>query len=545
VKSSYLEVCMKRAWVAKVVAGILALSVPAIAGSRSDGFPDGGKLVYGEYGRPATLDPITSNDMVGLRLTELLFNGLVSFSPKNDVTSDLAERWTVSPDNRVYTFTLRSDVKWQSKGGVGDRSVTADDVVGTLEVIRNPRTLTPLKAPYELVADVRKIDAQTVEITLKRPIVNALGRLSFKVVPPFALKRPDSLTRDDPFVQSPTGTGPFQLNEVTDEGDVVMDANPAYYKGRPHLDRLVLKPFADRNVLTQALLFNAADMVVEVNPRDIPQIQGDKRFNLNPYNALSYTFFGHNAKNPHLAKKEVRQAIAYAINRQEMLDSFYSGRGTLISGPFAPGSWAYNLDVKPIPFNVGRAKELLAQAGYKPGPDGYLAGDEGKPLQFTLKIPIEKENETIKRVVLAVQNYLKNVGIKLNLEFREWQAWKQDVFVDHDFDLVIANWAFDDSADISTLFHSGETGAWRNNFVSYSNPEVDALIVEAKTTLDREKQRTINQRLHALLAEEQPYTFLWTLTNYAAVHKKVRHVELHPFKFFTFADTWYISKKEQ
>src|SRR6266540_2456530 len=494
---------MKRATVAGVVAGILALSAPGIAADRTDGFPDGGKLVYGEYGRPATLDPITTNDMVGLRLTELLFNGLVSFSPKNEVVPDLAAKWSVSPDNRVYTFTLRSDVKWQAKAGVADRTVTPDDVVGTLEVIRHPRTLTPLKAP-------------------------------------------DFLSRDDPFVQSPVGSGPFQLSQVTDEGDVVMEANPSYYKGRPHLDRVVLKPFADKNVLTQALLFNSADMVVEVNSRDIAQIQGNKRFNLYPYNALSYTFLGHNYRNPILAKKEVRQAINYATNRQEMLDSFYSGRGTLISGPFAPGSWAYNLDVKSVPFDPARAKELLAQAGYnKLGADGFLVADEGKPLQFTLKIPIEKEKETVKRVALAFQNYMKQVGIKINLEFREWQAWKQDVFVDHDFDIVIASWAFDDSADISTLFHSGETTAWRNNFVGYSNPEVDALIVEAKTTLDREKQRTVNQRLHVLLADEQPYTFLWTLTNYAAVHKKVRHVELHPFKLFTFADTWYIAKKEQ
>lgn len=536
---------MKRSLISVGVAVILALPAAGIPGNRNDGFPDGGKLVYGEYGRPATLDPITSNDMVSLRLTELLFNGLVSFSPKNEVVSDLAEKWSVSPDNRVYTFTLRNDIKWQAKPNVGDRAVSADDVYQTLEVIRHPRTLTPLKAPYEFVAEARKLDAQTIEITLKRPIVNALGRLSFKVIPAFALKNPEYLSRDDPFTQNPVGTGPFQLSQVTDEGDVVMEANAGYYRGRPHLDRVVLKPFADKNVLTQALLFNSVDMVVEVNPRDIAQIQGDKRFNLYPYNALSYTFFGHNYRNQHLAKKEVRQAITYAINRQEMLDSFYSGRGTLISGPFAPGSWAYNLDVKPNPFNPAKARELLSQAGYKTGADGYLVGDEGKPLQFTLKIPIEKENETVKRISLAFQNYLKQVGIKISLDFREFQAWKQDVFVDHDFDMVIANWAFDDSADISTLFHSGETGAWRNNFIGYSNPEVDALIIEAKTTLDREKQRTINQRLHALLAEEQPYTFLWTLTNYAAVQKKVRHVDLHPFKFFTFADTWYIAKKDQ
>jgi len=530
------------------VLGPLALALllwapsAVVAAERSDGFPNGGQVVYGEYGRPATLDPVTSNDMVGLRLTELLFNGLVTFSPKNEVVPDLAAKWDISGDNRTYTFTLRDGVRWHNS----DREVTADDVVATLDIIRHPRTLTPLKAPYELVADAQRLDPRTVQITLKRPIVNALGRLSFKIIPTFGLTHPDFLSRDDPFVQKPIGTGPFKLARVSEEGDVVMDANDDYFKGRPHLDRMVLKPFADKNVLTQALLFNAVDMVVELNTRDIAQVEGDKRFNLYPYNALSYTFFGHNCRNPHLAKRDVRQAIAYAVNRQEMLDSFYAGRGTLISGPFAPGSWAYNLEVKPLPFNPGRAASLLDKAGYsQKGPDGYRLGPDGTPLTFTLKIPIEKENEAIKRVVLAFQNYLRQVGIRIKLEFREWQAWKQDVFVDHDFDMVIASWAFDDSADISTLFHSGETGAWRNNFIDYSNPEVDSLIVEAKTTLDREKQRTINQRLHAILADEQPYTFLWTLTNYAAVHKKVRHVELHPFKLFTYADTWYIPTNEQ
>src|SRR5258708_4277356 len=398
--------------------------------------------------------------MVGLRLTELLFNGLVSFSPKNEEVSDLAEKWTVSPDNRVYTFSLRNNVKWHSKAGAGDRTVTADEVVGTLEEIRQPKTLTPLKAAYELVAEARKLDAQTVAITLKRPIVTALGRLSFKVVPTFALKTPDFLSRDDPFVQNPVGSGPFQLSQLTDEGDVVMEANPAYYKGRPHLDRVILKPFADKNVLTQALLFNSADMVVEVNSRDIAQIQGDKRFNLYPYNALSYAFFGHNFRNPHLAKKHVRQPITFPTNRHEILDSFYSGRGALISGPFAPGSWAYNLDVKAVPFNPTRAKELLAQAGYaKMGSDGYLQTDEAKPLQFTLKIPIEKENETVKRVALAFQNYLKQGGVKINLEFREWQARKQDASVDPDFATFALTRAFAASPAPCTHSHPEEPTA--------------------------------------------------------------------------------------
>jgi peptide/nickel transport system substrate-binding protein len=104
---------------------------------------------------------------------------------------------------------------------------------------------------------------------------------------------------------------------------------------------------------------------------------------------------------------------------------------------------------------------------------------------------------------------------------------------------------FDDSADISSLFHSAEIGPWRNNFGGYCNPDVDSLIVESKLTLDHEKRRTIYRKLHALLAEECPYTFLWTLTNYAGYHKKLRRVAIHPYKFFSFADQWYLPVEDQ
>jgi peptide/nickel transport system substrate-binding protein len=249
-------------------------------------------------------------------------------------------------------------------------------------------------------------------------------------------------------------------------------------------------------------------------------------------------------RNPLLADRKVREAIALALNRQEMLSSFFNSQGTAISGPFAPGSWAYNLDVKPLPFDPEKARALLAEAGFRPGADGTMEKG-GKKLALSLKVPIEKESEAVKRVVLAFQNYLKAVGIAINVEFKEWQAWKEDVFLEHNFDIMFASWVFDDSADISSLFHSAEIGSWKNNFGGYSNPEVDGLIVEAKLTLDHEKRRTINRKLHALLAEEQPYAFLWTLTNYSAFHRKVRRVQIHPYKFFSFADEWFIPASEQ
>ena len=527
-----------------MVTTAVAAFTAAEAGRKRDNRPDGGSLGYGEYGRPATLDPITSNEMISLRLTELIFNGLVGINEKQEIVPELAEKWDRSADSRTYTFFLRKDVMWHPKEGEESKPFTADDVIFTYKIMMHPKTITPLKVRYEFIHTVEKLDDYTVKFTLKRPILNALAKFSFKVIPKHGPSNPLYLTREDPFVRNPIGTGPYILKNITAEREIVLIASENYFKGRPHVDKLVAKPFADQNIMTQALMFNAIDMIVLVNPRDIPEIQGDKRFILQPYNALSYSFFGYNVRNPLLADKRVRKALTHAVNRQEMLDSFFNGQGTIISGPFAPGSWAYNLDVQPVPFDPEKAKALLQEAGFSRGADGFMQKD-GKRLAVSLKVPIEKESEAVKRVVLAFKNYLKNVGMDIKVEFKEWQAWKEDVFFEHDFDIIFAIWVFDDSADISSLFHSGEIGAWKNNFGGYSNPEVDGLINESKLTLDHEKRRTINRKLHAILAEENPYTFLWTLTNYAAHHKKVRRVAIHPYKFFSYADDWFIEEKDQ
>src|SRR5258705_12755086 len=506
---------MKRALaVAMLVLGA-ALAVSAQAAPKNDGRPDGGLLNYSEYGRTATLDPVTSNETISLRITELVFNGLVGIDEKQEIVPELAERWEASKDGRVYTFFLRKDVKWHPREGEEARPFSADDVVFTYNIMMHPKTITPLKERYEFIEKVEKTGDYTVVCTLKRPILNALAKFSFKIIPKHGPWNPQSLTREDRLAHSPIGTGPYMLQTVTGDGEVVLVSNPDYFKGRAHIDKFIAKPFADQNIMAQALMFNAVDMIVLVNPRNLPEVQGDKRFVLQPYNALSYSFFGYNVRNPLLADRRVREAIAEAINRQEMLASVFNGQGTLISGPFAPGSWAYNLDVKPLPFNPERARSLLAEAGYKADGDGVMEKD-GRKLSLSLKVPIEKESEAVKRVVLAFQNYLKNVGVAINVEFKEWQAWKEDVFLEHNFDVMFASWVFDDSADISSLFHSAEIGDWKNNFGGYSNPEVDGLIVESQLTLDHEQRPTINRKLHSILAEEQPYTFLWTLTNYSA-----------------------------
>src|SRR5712664_2780632 len=267
------------------------------AASKNDGRPDGGSLAYGEYGRPATLDPITSNETISLRITELVFNGLVGSDEKQEIVPELAERWEASKDGRVYTFTQRRDVKWHPREGEEARPFSADDVVFNYNIMMHPKIITPLKVRYEFIEKIEKTGDYTVVCTLKRPILNALAKFSFKIIPRHGPTNSQFLTREDPFVRNPIGTGPYTLKTVTGDGEVVLLANPDYFKGRAHIDKFIAKPFADQNIMAQALMFNAVDMIVLVNPRNLPEVQGDKRFVLQPYNALSYSFFGYNVRN--------------------------------------------------------------------------------------------------------------------------------------------------------------------------------------------------------------------------------------------------------
>lgn len=495
-----------------------------------------GSLRYGEYGRPATLDPITSVDSVSLRAVELMFDGLINIGEHQELVPALAERWTTNADATVYTFQLRNNVTWHTLAGEKPVVFSADDVVFTYKMAAHPKTHSPLKARLDLVKEVKKINASTVQFTLTRPAGNALALFSLKIVPKHKFSQ-DFLARNDPFVQHPIGTGPFMLAGLATDREIVFSANTRYFLGPPKLSRIVLKPFSDQNILQQAFKFNSVDMIASVSPRDLQELQADPRFHLVPYNTLAYTFLGYNTRNPMLADKNVRMALSMAVNRPEILRSFFNNQGLLISGPFPPGSWAYNLDVPPLPFAADEATKLLRKAGFSAAKDGIMER-AGQRLRLRLRAPIAKENEATKRVVLAYQSYLKKVGVEIRVDFLELQAWKEAVFSRNDFDIMLGSWNFDDAADISTLFHSSEIGPWKNNFGGYRNEQVDQLIDEGKTANDLSQKRAIYQQLHRLLAEDAPYTFLWTLTDYGAYNERVRNAKIHPFRFFTDVHLW-------
>jgi peptide/nickel transport system substrate-binding protein len=541
---------VRSGWLLVLLLCVFTLALVFAANARSIHAQEpGGTLIYGEYGAPIRLVPILANDSISIRLIEFIYGSLLYYDSNGEIKGDLAESWEMSKDLRSVTFQLRKDVLWHPlPGEEKGRAFTADDVIKTFDVMMNPKTVTSLQSRYSFIDSVQKAGDYTIVFRMTKPLLNVFGRFTFKIMPSFMLEDVSFLRGDEDLLiyKHPIGTGPYMFqSQHGSSAEVVLKANGNFHLGTPYIGKIVMRPFADQNIITQTLLFGGIDMEVRVPSRDIAEIQGDSRFELAPYSTLSYSFFGYNMRNPILAIKEVRKAISYSINRQEMLNSFFEGKGQLISGPFAPGSWAYNLDVEPIPFSPDEANRLLDRAGFiERTKDGFRKKGNYK-LELQMVIPISKENETTKRVILAFQNYLKDVGVQVTIRWLEWKAWTETVFMKNDFDIIYADWLFDDSFDISSLFSSREIGPGRNNFGAYRNPEVDALLDEARATMDSEKKRTIYRRLHEILAEDVPYTYLWTLTNYAAYNKKLRRVDIHPTRFFTYVKDWYIAAGDQ
>jgi len=498
------------------------------------------QLVYGETGRLDNFDPYTIHEASGQRMSDLLFDSLVELKVGGEYGSVLAKSWAIDRSGTSVTFVLRDDVLWHG----GKNKLKPEDVVTTVRLLQAAGSDIPNAERFHTIHSAYLESDNRVTIRLKRAVVDPLKYMLFKILPSHKLGAAPSLKRSSGFTKAPIGTGPYVFEKSNSQGEVLLHANAKYFRGKPNMGKIVMKSYADQSVMSQSLMFKSLDLVTYVSPRDLGEILGDKTLSVVPYDALSFSFFAMNTSRGILKNKRVRQAISAALNRKEMLEAFFQGKGRLISGPFPPTSWAYNLDVKPVVFDLKRSKALFKEAGLvDKNNDGILEDSNGKPIKLVFAVPLAGESEMIKRIVLAFQSFLADAGIQVDLQFMDWLVWKKKVLLEHDYDVTIASWSFDDSSDISSLFHSSSAKPWGNNFVMYRNDEVDSLITEASVTNDFDKRRAIYHKLHAILADDAPYTFLWTLMHHAAHDVKLSGVKVEPFSFFKHIVSWRMGDK--
>lgn len=499
----------------------------------------GDMIVHGGIGDASNLIPLLASDKPSHDIASLVYNGLVKYDKNINIIGDLADSWDISPNGLVITFHLRKGVRWHD-----GRPFTAADVLYTYQVTTDPQTPTAYAGDFLKVKKAEVLDDYTFRVTYDKPFAPALISWGAAILPRHLLAGVD-ITRS-PLARRPIGTGPYKFKEWVAGQKIVLVSNADYFEGRPYIDGYITRIIPDMATLFLELRSQGID-ISGLSPLQFKRQTENKLFqnNFNKYRhlAFAYTFLGYNLKNPLFTDKRVRQAISHAINKEEIISGVLLGLGKPATGPFKPGTWAYNGNVKIYNFNPQKARELLAEAGWRDiNGDGILEKD-GKP--FVFELVLSQGNETRQKCAEIIQRQLAEVGIAVKIRVLEWAAFINDFINKRRFDAVILGWTIPPDPDAYDVWHSSKTAPEELNFISYKNAEVDELLEKGRSTFNQRERKKYYDRFQEILAEDQPYTFLYVPDELTIINKRFRGIEPAPIGLEYNFIKWYVPRDEQ
>lgn len=508
--------------------------------SEASGPPAYGDALIEVSGRPSILIPMLAGDSASHFVAGLIFNGLVKYDTDLSVIGDLAESWEISPDSLVITFHLKKGVRWTD-----GNEFTAEDVKFGFDTIINENTPSAYKEDYLQVKKAEAPDKYTFRVTYEKPYAPALTTWGNLVILPKHLLEGRDITKVD-FGQNPVGMGPYKLKRWTQGQEVVLDSNKDYFEGRPYIDRYIFKVIPDPATQFLELQSGGVDMM-NLTPIQFTK-QTDTEFFKNNfqkfrYPAFVYTYMGFNLKHPWFKDKRVRQAIAHAIDKDEIVDVVLFGLGSPATGPYVPNTWAYNPNVKKYEYDIEKAKKLLKEAGWEDTDGDGIVDKDGTPFEFT--ILTNMENSLRKNTATIIQWQLSKIGIKINIRLLEWSTFINEFIDKRRFGVVILGWSLDRDPDQYIIWHSSKTREKEFNFISYSNPEVDELLEKGRRTFDTEKRKKAYYRIQEILADELPYIFLYVPDATPIVHARFKGIKSSPIGIGYNLNKWYVPEKLQ
>ncbi len=503
----------------------------------------GDSLVIGVTADASLFVPMFATDVISHEVAGEIFRGVVKFSPELKIVGDLARSFKVSPDGKEITFYLKKGIKWQD--GV---EVTARDIKFGFDLITNPKTPTAYASDFKEVKKFILIDNYTFKVIYKEPFALALMSWGNIVVLPYHLLKDKPLDYIiKKFALHPVGNGPFVFKEWKRGEKIVLKANPLYSEGRPYLNYLIYRIIPDPTTLFMELQNGGVDWI-SLSPlqykkfKESPDLQ--RRFKAYKVPSFSYTYIGYNLKFPLFKNKLVRQALCHAINKTEVVKGALLGEGIPAYGPYKPGVWFYNKEVeKTCHYDPEFALKLFKKAGYVLK-NGILVNEKtGKPFEFTLLT----NQGNFRRLLAAqiIQYELSKIGIKMHIRVLEWTTLVNEFIMKRRFQAVLLGWATLPDPDLYDIFHSSKIKPPGLNFVSYNNSQVDRLLEEGRHTLDINKRKKIYFKLQKILAEDQPYTFLYIPMDIEVISRRFRGVKEAPIGIGYNLEKWWVPKNEQ
>jgi peptide/nickel transport system substrate-binding protein len=458
-------------------------------------------IIIGTLGEANSINPFLTDESEGDFRCKQLFDEFVRTNPETYVQEPgIAAEWTL--DNLTYTFTLQPTAKFSD-----GTDVTADDVAFTIQGFIAKETGSTRQSKFlviegaeayaegtaDSVSGIEVIDPKTLSITLAQPDAPFLFNLRYIFVVPKAQLEGKSLV-DDPWFEAPVGAGPFVFQSWDTGADFVATRNQYYWQeGKPALASFTHRTIADANSLVLALESGDIDASNYPAPTAKEQLEANDELNviIPPFTSPNGWMF--NLENEWLAKKEVRQAIARALNTEQFAADSLLGIGKPGLGPIAPDSWAHDPNLEPIPYDVEAAKALIAESGMP----------EGTQIRFM----VNAGNVLREDWLTYSQQALQEIGIEVVPEVIEYATLVERVTTTKDYDVTGVDFAgvTADPSELYDQFHSTSSG----NYMGYFNPELDTLLEQAREELDMEAAKDLYKQIQVIIMDDVPMFYAW------------------------------------
>ncbi len=442
----------------------------------------------------------------------------------------------VSEHNPVIIFDLRENVRFHD-----GHEFDSGDVLFTYQSIMDPGNLSPRRSDYEPVKTAEPLGRYRIKFIYKRLFSPAISAWTMGILPEHLLNKKalqqeardrklsdEKVTgftlQDTRFNRNPVGTGPFTFAEWQSDEMIRLKKNQDYWEGSPEFEEYIMRVIPD--ALTRELEFYAGAVDnYDVEPYQVKRLSGNPKYQSFSTVGFNYSYIGYNLRKPLFKKPEVRRALGMALNVEQIIKYVIYEQGERVTGPYPKITDWYDPSVKPLPYDPEGAVAILNRLGWKKNADGWLEKD-GKEFEFNLIT--NNGNSSRKAILTVVQNQWRKIGIKCNTQLFEWAVFLKDFVNSQKFDALILGWSMGTDPDLFQLWHSSQAGPRQLNFVGFKNSKADELIVRIRQEYDRERQIKMAHELHALGAEEQPYTFLFVGKAARLLDKKLVIVNRQP-----------------
>jgi peptide/nickel transport system substrate-binding protein len=493
-----------------VMTRVQVLGVFLVAGCA--GFGPSDMVTIAIESGPTNLDPRIGNDATSERLFELVYSFLVHRTESMELEPDLAESWE-TPNPTTYVFHLRDDVRFHD-----GRPVGAADVVYSFRTMMDGTVQTAKGATVlNLIESIEALDDLTVEFRLSEPFAPFLWNLVAIAI------MPDESGSE--IAANPMGSGPFAFEHYLSDTEVVLRSNQDYYGDPPRLDTIRFKIVPEAVVRGLELRAGSVDIVVNALPADMVEVlRDDPGLSVLQSDGTNYQYLAFNLEDPLFRDVRVREALAYAIDRDSIIRYLWRNQARRADSVLPPENWAYSEDVSRYPYDPARARAILDEAGYT-------------NLSFTYRT---SQDETGRLVAAVLQEQFREIGIDMEIRSNEFATFFADVLAGN-FQLYSLRWigGNNDPDHFNFIFHSDLVPPNGANRSRYSNPQVDQWIELARREADLQVRKQYYADIQRVVSEDLPYVSLWYPDNVAVYNKRIQGMWLFPTGNFEFtSDIW-------